>query len=440
MMVLKTGVISDCEGESKALLGFKGKNLRGRPISEVLHDRELDYLSLDTKSVVQMHHRNGRTVFVSIRATAVKDLTGNTSYQLLIKGHTRHEFEGMGLKGEKLRYDGEVQGWYELGPSLGHGMCGPVKRAVHRLTGEEVAIKTLNRDRYLELGMKYPPPKIDFLDTLRHPNMVRMFDTIIRPEETLIIMELIDGGDMFDYLERTGALPEAACRRFWRQLLSAVEFLHSNNIVHRDCKLDNLVLDSEHNLKLIDFGFACSFTEGEQFHVFCGSPDYAAPELVASVPYNGPDVDIWACGVILYLLATSYLPFSNPTRIRMLKWDWPPAATPSPLLTKLLASIFQPAERRAKMKQLLSEEWNGQGDVRWRGLEEEHIDDEIVEDMSEHYGWTEEEVLGSLKRHDHSQAATTYHLLEYSKTKATRDSEPIFAGVSGRKSSIAGSV
>ena len=234
MTLLESGIIHACAGESKALLGLKPKALRGLPITDLLPEEELAAVTLDAKAVVQMHHRNGRTVFVSVRVTKVKEATGRTMYEAVLKGKKGKEFKGLALKGQKLRYGGQVLGWYELGPSLGHGMCGPVKRAVHRLTGEEVAIKTLARDRYRELGMQWPPLKIDILDRVKHPNLVRMFDVISTPDEILVIMELIDGGEMFDFCERAGALPENQARVMWRQLLSGVEYLHRLKICHRD--------------------------------------------------------------------------------------------------------------------------------------------------------------------------------------------------------------
>jgi PAS domain S-box-containing protein len=432
ILVLESGMIEDCEGESKALLGFKPKVMIGRHMSDFMPEDEVATISLDTKLVVQMHHRNGRTIFVGLRVTRVKDVGGRTLYQALLKGHTK-EADGLGLKGEKLRYGGEVLGWYELGPSLGHGMCGPVKRAVHRLTGEEVAIKTLSKHRYNELGMNWPPSKIEMMDRIRHSNLVRMFDTISTGDEIMVIMELIDGGEFFDYCERMGAVPENEARVFWRQLLSGVEYLHRLNICHRDIKLDNLVLDAKHNLKLIDFGFATSFEENEELNVFCGSPDYAAPELVSSIKYKGPAVDIWACGVVLYVMTTSYLPFSSPDRIRSIRWDWPPGSTPSSSLQNLLKSIFQPASLRATTEQLLAEPWgvetfsepikhpDKEGPV-----QEEHLDMEILEDMEKNYGWVQDEVVAALTDHSTNQITTTYHLLQYKKENAKVTKNPIW--------------
>ncbi len=96
-----------------------------------------------------------------------------------------------------------------------------------------------------------------------------------------------------------GARIQIEARGFWRQLLSGVDYLHRSKICHRDIKLENIVMDSNHNLKLVDFGFACSFYTGQKMDVFCGSPDYAAPELVGNESYTGPEVDVWAMGVVL---------------------------------------------------------------------------------------------------------------------------------------------
>lgn len=141
LLVNELGVVEDVEGDLKSLLGIKKKNLQGCPISDILPETQLRLVSFDTKSVVQLNHRSGKNLFVTLRATKAKDVSGKTLYELRIKGHSKRGFEGLALKGEQLRYDGPVYGWYELGPALGHGICGPVRRAVHRLTGEEVAIK-----------------------------------------------------------------------------------------------------------------------------------------------------------------------------------------------------------------------------------------------------------------------------------------------------------
>jgi PAS domain-containing protein len=267
IVLLETGVITDAVGDTKAFIGYKPKSLKGMYLTELLDEEEIAGISLDAKTVISLKHKDGRTLWGLLRVTKVKQLDGTVMYEGVVKSAPSNEVKNC-IKGNKLRYGGQVFGWYELGPTIGDGMCGPVKRAVHRLTGEEVAIKMLTRQKYRELNMIFPPQEIRLLERVRHPNLIRLLDTIWTEDEIFMVMELLNGGEMFEYCASIGALPEQHARNFWRQLVGGVDYLHRSFICHRDIKLENMVLDANHNVKLVDFGFACSFYEGELMKVF----------------------------------------------------------------------------------------------------------------------------------------------------------------------------
>lgn len=421
MMIDESGVISACSGETVALLGYKESVLKGK-LFEKLFDKDcLSGVVLDCKSVVSVKHCDGRTVFCSLRVTRVKQLDSSTMFKAILKGSRPEKLRGL-FKGGQLRFGGPVLGWYEVGPCIGYGLCGPVKRAVHRLTGQDVAIKTLVRDRYKELNMAFPPEKIVLLEHVRHPNLVQMFDTICTVDVIFIIMELIDGGEFFEYCAKVGALPEDQSRGFWKQLVSAVNFLHYNHICHRDIKLENIMLDATNNVKIVDFGFACSFRDDEMLQLFCGSPDYAAPELVRAERYRGPQVDTWALGVVLYIMLTGFIPFTSPARIEALKWAWPPDIICPTGVIKVFDSIFRPACSRGSLKDESIQNWANSGttlnSLSWK-VEVDGFDVDIIIEMERKYGWSKEDIETALRSPQSSnQICTTYYLLEHKKVRS----------------------
>ncbi len=125
-------------------------------------------------------------------------------------------------------------------------------------------------------------------------------------------MEYASGGELFDYIVTNGRIREPEACRFFQQIVDGVEYLHSLNIVHRDLKPENLLLDSNKNIKIVDFGLSNTYKKGETLITACGSPCYAAPEMIAGLPYLGPRVDTWSCGVIMYALLCGFLPFEDP--------------------------------------------------------------------------------------------------------------------------------
>ncbi|KAG0209540.1 hypothetical protein BGX28_010238 [Mortierella sp. GBA30] len=264
-------------------------------------------------------------------------------------------------------------GPYYLLQTLGEGEFAKVKLGMHTETGEEVAIKLIRRQsvdntpRINKIGRE-----ISVLRTIRHPHIISLFDVIETERYIGIVIEYASGGELFDHILAHRYLKERDACRLFAQLMSGVHYLHSKHIVHRDLKLENLLLDRNRNIMITDFGFANQFdsTTRDLMSTSCGSPCYAAPELVISDGlYVGSGVDIWSCGVILYAMLAGYLPFdddpSNPDgdNINQL-YNYILATTLvfpdyiSPDARDLLRMMLVPdPEKRCNMKNIMSHRW-----------------------------------------------------------------------------------
>ncbi|XP_059481478.1 serine/threonine-protein kinase MARK2-like isoform X5 [Neocloeon triangulifer] len=204
-------------------------------------------------------------------------------------------------------------GKYKLLKTIGKGNFAKVKLAKHVPTGKEVAIKIIDKTQLNPSSLQKLFREVRIMKMLDHPNIVKLFQ-VIETEKTLyLVMEYASGGEVFDYLVLHGRMKEKEARAKFRQIVSAVQYCHQKKIIHRDLKAENLLLDSEMNIKIADFGFSNEFTPGSKLDTFCGSPPYAAPELFQGKKYDGPEVDVWSLGVILYTLVSGSLPFDGST-------------------------------------------------------------------------------------------------------------------------------
>ncbi|XP_073270563.1 SNF1-related protein kinase catalytic subunit alpha KIN10-like isoform X1 [Primulina huaijiensis] len=201
---------------------------------------------------------------------------------------------------------------YRLGKTLGHGSFGKVKIAEHVLTGYKVAIKILNRRKMKSPDMEEKVRReIKICRLFVHPHVIRLYEVIETQLDIYVVMEYVKRGELFDYIVEKGRLAEDEARHFFQQIIAGVEYCHRNMVVHRDLKPENLLLDSNGNVKLADFGLSNIMRDGHFLRTSCGSPNYAAPEVVSGKLYAGPEVDIWSCGVILYALLCGSLPFDD---------------------------------------------------------------------------------------------------------------------------------
>ncbi|KAL8833143.1 MAG: hypothetical protein Q9170_004475 [Blastenia crenularia] len=206
---------------------------------------------------------------------------------------------------------GQRLGHYQVKKTLGEGSFGKVKLAVHRISGQEVALKIISRKKLISRDMAGRVEReIQYLQLLRHPHIIKLYTVITTPTDIIMVLEYA-GGELFDYIVKNGKMAETKARRFFQQIVCAVEYCHRHKIVHRDLKPENLLLDGDLNVKIADFGLSNVLTDGNFLKTSCGSPNYAAPEVIGGKLYAGPEVDVWSCGVILYVLLCGRLPFDD---------------------------------------------------------------------------------------------------------------------------------
>lgn len=253
-------------------------------------------------------------------------------------------------------------GRYRLLKTIGKGNFAKVKLAKHVPTGKEVAIKIIDKTQLNPSSLQKLFREVRIMKMLDHPNIVKLYQ-VIETEKTLyLVMEYASGGEVFDYLVAHGRMKEKEARAKFRQIVSAVQYCHQKRIIHRDLKAENLLLDGEMNIKIADFGFSNEFVPGMKLDTFCGSPPYAAPELFQGKKYDGPEVDVWSLGVILYTLVSGSLPFDGANlkelRERVLRGKYRIPFYMSTdcenLLKKFL--VLNPA-KRATLEAIMKDKW-----------------------------------------------------------------------------------
>ncbi|MDR3548702.1 MAG: protein kinase [Candidatus Pacebacteria bacterium] len=216
-----------------------------------------------------------------------------------------------------------ISDYYDFKQELGKGRFGSVSLGIHKKTGKKVAIKCMNKGVMSAQELALVQAEVEVLRICQHPNIVRLYDTFESANHIYLVMELLEGGDMMDYLQKKEfKVPEARAAKIIHSLAAALYYLHSYGIVHRDLKPDNVLLESrreDSDVKLIDFGLSKIVGPTEQCTEGCGTLFYAAPEIVEKRPYD-KSVDIWAVGVIAYLLLTGELPFNDLDDQKLIKY------------------------------------------------------------------------------------------------------------------------
>ncbi|XP_026879668.2 serine/threonine-protein kinase MARK2 isoform X3 [Electrophorus electricus] len=314
-------------------------------------------------------------------------------------------------------------GNYRLLKTIGKGNFAKVKLARHVLTGKEVAVKIIDKTQLNSSSLQKLFREVRIMKLLNHPNIVKLFE-VIETEKTLyLVMEYASGGEVFDYLVAHGRMKEKEARAKFRQIVSAVQYCHQKCIVHRDLKAENLLLDADMNIKIADFGFSNEFTLGNKLDTFCGSPPYAAPELFQGKKYDGPEVDVWSLGVILYTLVSGSLPFDGQNlkelRERVLRGKYRIPFYMSTdcenLLKKFL--ILNPTKRGSLEQQIMKDRWMNVG------YEEEELmpyiepqpdyKDPKRTDIMLQMGYSQDEIHDSLINQKYDEVMATYLLLDY---------------------------
>ncbi|CAA3030435.1 CBL-interacting serine threonine- kinase 1-like [Olea europaea subsp. europaea] len=257
-------------------------------------------------------------------------------------------------------------GKYELGRTLGEGNFGKVKYAKNLDSGQSFAIKILEKNRILDLNITDQIKReIGTLKLLKHPNVVRLYEVLASKTKIFMVLEYVNGGELFDRIASKGKLSESEGRKLFHQLIDGVSYCHNNGVFHRDLKLENVLIDAKRNVKITDFGLSAlpqHLREDGLLHTTCGSPNYVAPEILSNRGYNGATSDTWSCGVILYVILTGYLPFDDRNMAvlyqKILKGDVQIPKWLSPGAKSLIKRILDPnPHTRITMAEIKEDLW-----------------------------------------------------------------------------------
>nr|DAD33916.1 TPA_asm: hypothetical protein HUJ06_012767 [Nelumbo nucifera] len=271
----------------------------------------------------------------------------------------------MATRGSRTRV-----GKYELGRTLGEGTFAKVKFAHNVDTGENFAIKILDKEKVLKHKMiGQIKREISTMKLIRHPNVTRMYEVMASKTKIYIVLEFVNGGELFDKIASHGRLKEDEARKYFQQLINAVDYCHSRGVFHRDLKPENLLLDANGVLKVSDFGLSAvsqQVREDGLLHTTCGTPNYVAPEVINNKGYDGAKADLWSCGVILFVLMAGYLPFEDSNLMQLykkiFKADFNCPSWFSTSAKKLIKRILDPnPETRISISEVIGNEWFKKG-------------------------------------------------------------------------------
>ncbi|EGW02391.1 Sperm motility kinase [Cricetulus griseus] len=243
--------------------------------------------------------------------------------------------------------------------SLGRGNFAEVKLAYHLHTEVQVAVKVLQNGTKNDFSIK---TEIDIYKTLDHPYIIKLFHIINTKEYIYMVLEHAARGDLVSYIGRVGLLQKEQAQHFFTQLVCAVHYCHENGIVHRDIKLDNILLDDKGNIKLCEFGLVTQVTSGQGTNGFCGTLEYSAPELFSGKEYDAKAADIWSMGVVLYTMVTASFSFKVNTysymKEEMLDPKYHLPYTLSQNTTNIIVQLFTvKPEQRSKIFDIRQHQW-----------------------------------------------------------------------------------
>lgn len=304
-------------------------------------------------------------------------------------------------------------GRYQIVKTLGEGSFGKVKLAEHLTTGQRVALKIINRKTLAKSDMQGRVEReISYLRLLRHPHIIKLYDVIKSKDEIIMVIEYA-GKELFDYIVQRGKMPEDEARRFFQQIIAAVEYCHRHKIVHRDLKPENLLLDDKLNVKIADFGLSNIMTDGNFLKTSCGSPNYAAPEVISGKLYAGPEVDVWSSGVILYVMLCGRLPFDDefiPALFKKISngvYTLPNHLSPGAkhLLTRML--VVNPLNR-ITIHEIMEDEWFKVGlesyllpqDNKQVKVDKIDIDNDVIMALNQTMGYDHDEITSVINKHN----------------------------------------
>ena len=342
-------------------------------------------------------------------------------------------------------------GDYILLEQIGQGTFSKVTRAFHIITEQIVAVKILDKQKIEdEIDIERIIREIEILRSISHPNISQMYETYSTVHNFYLMMEYVDGGDLFDYISDNCYLPEQKACYFFRQLISVMEYLAELGISHRDIKPENILLDKNHeNIKVIDFGLSNYCIEHELLHSSCGSPCYASPEMLSGNPYRGITTDLWSAGIVLYSMLVGALPFDDQElhklyeQIKLGKFYIP--STLSLEAIDLLKKILQvDPKKRITIQELKEHKWyNIENNPMYKGVNifYEHLpcDTKVVQYVIKKYFSDDQDIttysyIKMVNMHACNKYTATYYLtkkyilkiedkLAIRKTKKTKNNE-----------------
>ncbi|XP_037947782.1 uncharacterized protein LOC119679474 isoform X4 [Teleopsis dalmanni] len=256
---------------------------------------------------------------------------------------------------------------FDIIKKLGQGTYGKVQLGINKETGQEVAIKTIKKCKIeAEADLVRIRREVQIMSSVQHPNIIHIYEVFENREKMVLVMEFAAGGELYDYLSERKVLSEDEARRIFRQVATAVYYCHKHKICHRDLKLENILLDEHGNAKIADFGLSNVFDDQRLLATFCGSPLYASPEIVEGTPYQGPEVDCWSLGVLLYTLVYGSMPFDGSNFKRLVKQisqgDYYEPKKPSSASTLIRDMLTVCPRKRATIEQICSHWWVNQSD------------------------------------------------------------------------------
>ncbi|XP_046401674.1 testis-specific serine/threonine-protein kinase 3 [Ischnura elegans] len=265
---------------------------------------------------------------------------------------------------------------YVIGKKIGQGAYATVHLAEYidgsqRREKTKLACKIIDKERapndFLE---KFFPRELQIITKIVHPNLIQVHSILQRGPRVFIFMRHAENGDLLDFVKGNGPVPEAQARIWFRQMTEGLQYLHRQNIAHRDLKCENVLLSQRYNVKLADFGFARFCTDKDNrrvlSHTYCGSAAYAAPEVVSGIPYNPKLADVWSLGIILYIMLNASMPFDDSNLHLLLKdqttrnWDFRTKmrGVISSFAKTLVRQILEPdITLRPNLEMILSDSW-----------------------------------------------------------------------------------
>ncbi|GFP83232.1 cbl-interacting protein kinase 2 [Phtheirospermum japonicum] len=258
---------------------------------------------------------------------------------------------------------------YEMGKLLGQGTFAKVYHARDIKNGTSVAIKVIDKEKILKVGMTDQIEReISVMSLVNHPNVVHLHEVLATKSKIYFVLEYVRGGELFNKVAK-GRLKVDSARKYFQQLISAVDFCHSRGVYHRDLKPENLLLDENGNLKVSDFGLSALAESRRQdglLHTTCGTPAYVAPEVISRRGYDGAKADIWSCGVVLFVLLSGNLPFQDSNLMEMYRKigkgefkfpEWVPSDA-----RRLISKMLDPnPNTRISMSKIMESSWFRKG-------------------------------------------------------------------------------